>query len=126
MEIQLLRKWPRPNYIIGRMLIDGQFVCHTMEPPYTAAHPCIPSGTYEVEMYPSTKFKALRPIVKNVPKRSGILIHEGNFPRDTMGCILVGRNDRVGHLSGSRNALSDIMYRISHSDKTTITIKDCF
>lgn len=126
MEIQVLRKWPRPKYIIGQMYIDGKFFCHTMEPPRSGSHPCIPQGSYDVQMYPSAKFKALRPILMNVPKRTGILIHEGNYPRDTQGCILVGRNTKVGAVLNSRETLKQLISLIQKSEKTTITIKESF
>lgn len=126
MEIKVIRKWPRNNYIIGQMFIDGVFFCHTMEPPRSGAHPCIPAATYEVQMYPSAKFRGMRPIILNVPKRSGILIHEGNYPRQTQGCILVGRNMSVGTLSFSKNTLDELIYRIKLADKVSITIKESF
>lgn len=126
MEIQVLRKWPRDNYIIGQMLINGKFFCHTMEPPHKGAHPCIPVGTYNVEMYPSAKFRGMRPIIKDVKGRSGILIHEGNFPKDTQGCILVGRNTAVGQLAYSRNTLNALIAYVKDNANVTITIKEVF
>lgn len=115
MRLRVERRWAKEKYIIGRLFVDDVFFCHTLEPPRTGEHPCIPQGHYKVEMYPSGKFHALRPILLNVPGRSGILIHEGNFPRDTMGCILVGKNERVGSLNYSRNTLSNLMRRIQQS-----------
>lgn len=126
MEIKIIRKWPRSRYIIGQMFLDGKFFCHTMEPPRTGGHPCIPAGQYRVEMYPSAKFGGMRPIVLDVPRRSGILIHEGNLPRHTQGCILVGRNISVGTLSFSKNTLDELINRIQHADKTYIAIKESF
>jgi hypothetical protein len=49
----------------------------------------IPAGTYWVEKHNSPKFgKSFW--VKDVPGRSEILIHVGNFYRDTRGCVLAG------------------------------------
>ncbi len=50
---------------------------------------CIPEGTYTVvpnhtKAHPDT-YRVLK-----VENRSGILIHIGNYPKDTHGCILVG------------------------------------
>lgn len=127
MEITVIRRWQRKTYIIGEMYLDGKKFCHTLEPPKTAIlHPCIPAGTYKVEMYPSGKFKAMRPILLDVPHRSGILIHEGNLPHNTQGCILVGKNTSVGSLSYSKTTLAELMYFIKKSKDTYITIKEDF
>lgn len=50
---------------------------------------CIPTGTYQVVKHISPKFGKCF-WVKNVPGRSEILIHRGNFYSDILGCILPG------------------------------------
>lgn len=124
MQILIQRKWPRDRYIIGKLFVDGAFFCHTLEPPRSAAHPCIPCGTYPVVMYPSARFKGMRPLVCNVPHRSGILIHEGNYPSDTSGCILVGMNTKVGAVLSSRSTLAQLIDLISKADSVSLTIKE--
>lgn len=126
MQITVVRKWPRSSYTIGQLYIDGQLFCHTMEPPKSATHPCIPKGDYKVKMYPSSKFKGMRPIILDVPGRSGILIHEGNYPSNTMGCILVGRNTKVGMLTNSKATLLELISKINNASNTVIHIKECF
>lgn len=77
-----------------------------MELPYQgnqANISCIPVGTYKV-------VKAISPrygesfLVKDVPGRSHILIHPGNYNRDTKGCILLGAK----FLDINRDGLKDI------------------
>lgn len=52
---------------------------------------CIPKGTYIVEKYSSEKYPDVWEI-KNVANRTYILIHAGNFLKDTQGCVLVGQS----------------------------------
>lgn len=70
---------------------------------------CIPAGEYPLVWHESKKHKACH--VKDVPGRSGILIHSGNlagdadkgFKTDSEGCILLGANR--GILCGQRAVL---------------------
>lgn len=66
--------------------------CMTLELPWKdnwTAVSSIPKGTYEVVEFQSKKFGVCYEVL-NVPKRSAILIHFGNYYTDTRGCILVG------------------------------------
>lgn len=117
MEILIERKYKKPLYSIGLMYIDGKFFCNTLEDTdrnIKQEHPetyitakkvygktAIPLGTYDVVMDYSAKFKKKLPHILNVKGFSGVRIHAGNKPEDTLGCILLGKNDRVGRVSNS-------------------------
>lgn len=82
---------------LGRaeVYIDGELVfdCHTLELPWLDNQrniSCIPVGEYHCKKRYSQRFENHFHIL-NVPNRSYILIHHGNYFRDTEGCILVGR-----------------------------------
>lgn len=103
MRIKLTRNWPKADYIIGRLFLDGQFFSNSMEPPWrdNAKNTAIPPGIYEVMLSYSPKFKRILPLVLNVSGRSGILFHRGSLPKDTRGCILTGYNTAKGMLTSS-------------------------
>jgi len=65
---------------------------------------CIPEGEYEVHKIYSPKFgKCFH--VQDVPGRSEILIHKGNYNKDTRGCILVG----MGHADINEDGNLDVI-----------------
>lgn len=91
----------------GRLLA-GDLALRTLELPWKDNYPgvsCVPQGTYQVVIAFSNRFQRLMPRLVNVPNRSGILIHPGNTPHDTEGCILVGISEGPdGMLVNSRMA----------------------
>lgn len=106
MKLLLTRKHFLPDCTIGTLeeVTDVPtirvYLCDTLEPTYRnlarekkiEGKTSIPFGTYEIEMRMSAKYRMTMPYLKNVPFFKGIMIHSGNFPKDTHGCILVGVN----------------------------------
>ena len=83
---------------------DEVFSCKTLELPWLDNAPyisCIPEGKYTVTRRESQTY-GKHWHVQNVSDRTFILIHHGNFHRDTEGCICVGRDhhdiDNDGYL----------------------------
>ena len=82
---------------------SGQSPMATLEPPATGAHPAIPAGEYALRLDVvsprfarsprrwSAAWGARLPRLMQVPGREGILIHPGNRPADSSGCVLIGR-----------------------------------
>jgi hypothetical protein len=98
MELKIHRLEYNDKQTIGAMqVIDGNdvlFSCWTLELPdleNRSRISCIPSGIYSVKKRTSPKHKEHFHIT-NVPNRSYILIHSGNYHSDILGCILVGSN----------------------------------
>ena len=91
----------------------------------------IPEGRYAVVITWSPKFKQWLPLLLGGPDFNrlfkGIRIHAGNTAEDTMGCILVGRNQIVGHVLESRKWLGVIKHKIveakAHDEAVWLTIK---
>jgi len=93
----VLKRQPSVNgSTLGRLSIDGQDVCFTMEDQIRDGQPkvygetAIPAGKYDVIVTMSNRFKRMLPLVQNVPGFEGIRIHPGNTKEDTEGCILPG------------------------------------
>lgn len=109
MELNLQRIVKDKAYTLGKLRIDGEEFCHTLEPKWrkpeakkVRGRTAIPAGRYPVVITLSPKFKQWLPLLLHVPNFEGIRIHAGNTVKDTKGCILVGENTEKGVLSDSR------------------------
>lgn len=119
MEIKIDRAWKRDGYTISRLYVNGVlFGCNTLEDTDRGlrkdmslaevkskkvyGETAIPCGSYECVYTYSTRFKKMLPLLLAVPGFEGIRIHSGNSAKDTLGCILVGKNDKKGLVSDSR------------------------
>lgn len=151
MEVLVYRKYKKPDYTVGRMSIDGTFICNTMEdvdrglddgmqdwmirnkkiPSVTA----IPTGRYKIDMDTvSPKFskypfymevcQGKLPRIKNVKGFDGIIIHCGVDHSNSSGCILVGMNTKVGKLTDSKETFKKIyaLMKEAHDNGETIYI----
>jgi hypothetical protein len=128
MELRIKRVARRDTYTIGHLYIDGERFCDTLEDKDRGLRQdmavsviraikrkgvtAIPTGRYRVTMdvqSPKFRTKAMYqfcngylPRLINVPGFDGVLIHVGNTAKDTEGCLLVGRNTKVGKVLESR------------------------
>lgn len=125
MNIILRRKYFNSEYTIGQLFVNGKRLCDTLEPPSRGlkanAKPyqvkaakkngpcCIPYGNYVVVVTKSPRFKKWLPLLIGVTGFEGVRIHAGNYPTDTKGCILPGWNTSKGIVSGSQQAMNEIM-----------------
>ena len=126
MRLTLIRIANRPTYCIGKLYVDGVYVCDTLEDTDRGlddkmdveeikklkvyGKTAIPTGIYPVTITYSQKFKKNLPLLLNVKGYEGIRIHSGNTDKDTLGCILVGQNKQVGKVLNSRKMLN-ILYK---------------
>lgn len=74
----------------------------------------IPKGTYKItldvispkystkDFYIKNANKGRLPRLLNVPGYEGVLIHCGNIAADSAGCLIVGRNKKVGMVLDSK------------------------
>jgi hypothetical protein len=82
--------------VIGEWRLDDVHLVYTLEPPWRNNEhnvSCIPVGEYDlVKGTHTNEGEPSYPCytVANVPNRTDIDVHIGNYPADTLGCILVG------------------------------------
>lgn len=149
MEILVKRIAKKSKYTIGKLYIDGQYICNTLEDTDRGlsqdmpleeikkkkvyGETAIPTGVYKVDMNTiSPKFKSRTwakpyggkiPRLVAVPGYEGVLIHPGNKAADSLGCILVGENTVVGQVVNSQATFKKVMNILTKGDNITITIK---
>ena len=137
MELTLKRIALRSEYTIGKLYVDGEYVCDTIEdtvrdldkdgkfangevkiPGKTA----IPYGRYEITMKVKSpkysnfskyswakKYDGYLPRLLNVSNFEGVLLHPGNTSSESAGCILTGENKVVGKVINSVNTFRRLM-----------------
>lgn len=137
MELHL-KRYKTPNYCIGKLTIDGKWICDTIEDTdrglkqsmsldeikkIKVQHKtAIPTGTYKITLdvvspkyggkdFYKTVCNGRVPRLLNVPGFDGVLIHCGNTEADSSGCIIVGKNKVKGKVVESRDTFK-ILYGI--------------
>ena len=142
MRLELKRIAKRDDYTIGRLYVDGEYFCDTLEDKVrdltreanVYGKTAIPEGTYEVTLrVQSPRFsqkkqydfcKGYLPRLLGVPSFEGVLIHVGNTAADTEGCILVGKNTVKGMVTDSSATFRKLYDRLSLcSGRITIDVK---
>ena len=138
MKLTLKRIAFKEKYTIGRLYIDGVYFCDTIEDKDRGLNndmglaeimvkkrygeTAIPTGHYEVEITYSPKYKRMMPEIKDVKGFSGIRIHSGNTAKDTLGCLIVGKNTQVGMVTDSRKTYYKLFEILKGQKNITIDI----
>ena len=133
MKLKLIRKYCNETYTIGKLYIDGEYYCDTLEDTVrdltkeakVYSQTAIPSGIYKVVVTMSNKFKRLLPLLLNVPYFTGIRIHRGNTANDSAGCILLGENKVKGKVINSTHYEIDLTNKLlsAQNNNEEITIE---
>lgn len=109
MELRLNRYDCTERHTIGRLYLDGEYECWTLEDPIrevkVAGKTAIPAGRYRIVREDSPKFGPDTLTLLDVPGFTYIRIHAGNRVEDTEGCILVGDQRGDNEIYQSRQAL---------------------
>ena len=127
MEITLERERLKEGFTLGKMLIDKQFFCYTVEdkvrPEKIKAVTAIPYGRYKIIVNMSNRFKKNMPLLLDVPFFEGVRIHSGNTALDTEGCIIVGMVRTDDGVGMSRIAFTKLMEKLKGQNNIYLTIK---
>lgn len=153
MEIIIERAWKKADYTIGRLFVNGERICESLEDTdrglkssFTdaaikaikiAGKTAIPTGTYKVVLSVSPKFKnkswamkygGLVPEIVGVKGYVGIRFHPGANAEQTEGCPLVGENKVKGGLINSQKTYCELMDKYfipawNRKEEITITIR---
>lgn len=112
--VKIKRAFQTHDVTMGMLQIEG--INH--KPIFTLENPwmdnkkyvsCIPTGNYACVPFSGKKYKDVYEVL-NVPNRSAILFHHGNWEINTMGCILLGMSGGVlkdkPAVLNSKNAIS--------------------
>jgi hypothetical protein len=127
MNLKVFRYNFKPEFTQGLFLIDGLFQCYTLEDEIREkkvwGETAVPYGRYKIELRTEGKFhenyskkfpewhKGMLHVT-NVPGFEYILIHIGNFDKDTAGCLLVGNDVEASSLEESTAAYKMIYLQI--------------
>ncbi|WP_178061967.1 DUF5675 family protein [Bacteroides stercoris] len=143
MKLKLKRIYRGNTYTIGRLYIDNEYFCDTLEDKdreltsYMSeedikslkvySETAIPTGTYKIEVTFSSRFKKKMPVLIGVKGFSGIRIHCGNDETHTSGCILCGFNKEKGKVVNSKVVTSKVYAlienAINNNNEVEITIE---
>lgn len=150
MRITVVRIAKKKTYTIGKLYVDGVYCCDTLEDVDRGLdvsmseseitkrkvkhQTAIPTGIYKVDLdtfsqrfgnivfYRNTCGGRL-PRLLNVKCFEGVLIHCGNTPSDTSGCILVGENKVVGKVVNSQECFRRLYAKLWNAKNLTIEIR---
>ena len=113
---------------LGKLFLNGEMFCDTLELSWLdnqRSISCIPEGEYKVRLR-TAKESATRDylhlLVQDVEGRSYILVHIGNYPRDTKGCILVGQSRQQDSVYNSRLAMELLIKEVLNLGGTNINL----
>lgn len=98
-QVNLIRAWQDHRVTLGMIkIVDADHrPLYTLENPWMHNEPnvsCIPPGEYVCTPYSGTHYKNVYKLC-HVPGRTDILIHWGNWEKNTQGCILLGTGSGI-------------------------------
>lgn len=128
-EILVVREEENTSNISGKIYLNGDFIGHTLEPTWkrNKKDSCIPVGEYMAYLRDAEQSGSrwsYNPIqLINVPERSYIQIHIGNYPKDTQGCILIGKGKGDNAVWSSGDCFKELVEKMDKTRPCKVIIK---
>ena len=138
MRIEIVRIAFKNTYTIGKLYVDGKYFSDVLEDvdrgldssmtkseileKKVKGQTAIPTGHYVINITYSPKYKRMMPLLLDVKGFSGIRIHSGNTAKDTEGCLIVGKNKKVGMVLESRDTYQRLFKMMEGQKEITIDI----
>ena len=128
-SLLLIRDTFTDKSVIGKLYLNGEFYGHTLELAWKDNKKrisCIPKGVYEVKKRNTekSKYKYEHLHILDVPDRELILMHIGNYPKNSRGCILLGNTRALNFVGDSRKAFYRLMYDLGSFEEIELIIKN--
>ncbi len=128
-SLLLIRDTFTDKSVIGKLYLNGEFYGHTLELPWNDNQKkisCIPKGVYEVvkRFTDESKYKYEHLHILDVANREMILMHIGNYPKNSKGCILLGNTRALNFVGDSRKAFYRLMYDLGSFEEIELIIKN--
>jgi len=134
LDIEIRRETYTGKSTTGRLFLNGQFECYTLEDcarpegVKVAGATCIPAGSYALTINHSSRFQRLMPQLLEVRGFESVRIHSGNTDADTEGCILVGLTRAENFVGSSRAAFRKLFGKLQAAkaagSEIRVTVKD--
>lgn len=139
LEIKIIRDTFTDTTTIGKMYLNGEFFCYTLEDTARdygikiKGKTCIPRGLYKVILTMSNRFKRIMPMIYTEDNKyelkskgisfKGIRIHGGNTHLNTDGCVLVAYN-KISDEKIYGTAEHDLTEILKKYDEITLEIEN--
>ena len=128
-NLLLIRDTFTEKSVIGKLYLNSEFYGHTLELAWKDNQKrvsCIPKGVYEVKKRHTqkSKYKYEHLHILDVPDRELILMHIGNYPKNSKGCILLGNTRALNFVGDSRKAFYKLMYDLGSFEEIELVIKN--
>ena len=138
MELVLKREDFTKNSTIGSLSVNGVFECYILEDTDRGLTSemsleeinkikqygvtAIPYGRYRIKRTKSERFSlkaghtVIMPLLLDVKGYAGVRMHIGNYPKDTLGCLLSGRKKGVDCIIESTKATQQLEKKIEGAE----------